>query len=78
MKITQQRAALIEDLQAGAKIMVTYSIEQKPIYEIIGGGKRHSDSVVEGFFPLARDEGLLVEVDGGLFKGCGQCFSMVR
>ena len=78
MQVTESRKALIEDLKNGAKIMVTYEQNQKPIYELIGGGQKHSDAVVDRFVPLAMAEGMLEQSDAGLFPGCGQCFTIVR
>lgn len=80
MRMTPQRAALIEDLQAGAKFMVTISNAPNinDYITIEGGGGRHSDSVVEGLFRVLQSENKLVAVGEGLFPGCGQLFELVR
>lgn len=80
MRMTPQRKALLEDLEAGAVFMVTVS-NQEHINDYItieGGGRRHSDSVVEGLFNLLKTENKLAVVDEGLFPGCGQRFRLVR
>ena len=80
IRMTPQRQKLIDDLTNGAKFMVTYQGgegKKSKIIEITGGGK-HSESVVDGLFCILRDQGLLKEVDNGLFPGCGQCYELIR
>lgn len=80
IRMTPQRQRLLDDLNAGAKFMVTYQNDESRksrIIEVTGGGK-HSDGVVEGLFNILRDQGKLAESDNGLFPGCGQCFELIR
>lgn len=69
----------MEDLENGASFMVTIvnELNRGNIIDIMGG-RRHSQTVVEGLFDELKRENRLAVCSAGIFEGCGQVYKLVK
>jgi len=76
VEVTPGVKRVLEDLHGGEKIHITKGQEVQ--YSMTDGARKHRSDVLAAAFEILEREGLLKELEPGLFDGCGQVYIVVR
>lgn len=78
MRMTKKRIALLNELKAGARFIVTKHPEKQDKITVEGASDVFTDNVIGCCFYSLKNERRLQCVDEGLFSGCAQSYKLVE